>query len=65
MPSKVVRDFAEWLQTQGYPLEYETARVMRRAGFRVEQGRHWMDADPLTEELVPRGTRRISDGLGL
>ncbi|MDQ3690680.1 MAG: hypothetical protein M3406_11740 [Chloroflexota bacterium] len=54
MPSKVVRDVAEWLHTQGYPLEYETARILRSAGFRVEQGRHWMDVDPITEEQVPR-----------
>lgn len=54
MPGKVVRDVAAWLKTQGYPLEYETARILRSAGFRVEQGRHWMDTDPFSDEPVPR-----------
>jgi hypothetical protein len=28
----------EWLRVQGYPLEYEAARVLRAAGFRTIQG---------------------------
>jgi hypothetical protein len=32
-----------WLQRGGYPLEYETARAFRAAGFPSEQGRNYQD----------------------
>jgi hypothetical protein len=33
----------EWLRTQGYPLEFATARTLRAAGFDARQGRSYMD----------------------
>jgi hypothetical protein len=35
----------EWLAKQGYPLEYEAARVLRGAGFRTLQGWSYRDVD--------------------
>ena len=35
----------DWLRTQGYPLEYETARVLRAVGFRTIQGWSYRDED--------------------
>lgn len=32
-----------WLRKGGFPLEYHTVRSLRAAGFRAEQGRHYMD----------------------
>jgi hypothetical protein len=54
MTDKLVADVREWLQRKGYPLEYEVARTMRAAGFRVEQGRYWLDVDPETDSYKPR-----------
>ena len=39
-PEETVR---EWLAKQGYPLEYEAARELRRAGFRTLQGWSYRD----------------------
>lgn len=38
----------EWLVREGYPLEYETAREMTRAGYRAWQGRYYVDAEDKT-----------------
>lgn len=35
----------KWINTEGYPLEFQTARAFRRAGFRVLQGYYTRD-DP-------------------
>ena len=37
----------DWLRIQGYPLEYEAARVLRAAGFRTIQGWSYRDVDEL------------------
>lgn len=48
---KSMRDrVADWLSTQGYPLEMSTAEAFRRVGFSVAQSHYFAD----TEEGVPR-----------
>jgi hypothetical protein len=39
-----------WLAGKGYPLEYATARILRRVGFETEQGHYVVDA----RETPPR-----------
>jgi hypothetical protein len=34
-----------WLRRQGYPAEYEVARTLQRAGFRVLQGQYYADEE--------------------
>lgn len=49
MTDTPVKKVERWLETQGYPLEYTVARLLRAEGSMVvEQGRHWTDTDPLT-----------------
>ncbi len=33
----------KWINTEGYPLEFRTARALRQAGFRVRQGYYTRD----------------------
>lgn len=40
----------QWLRDGGYPLEYETARMLRLAGWYAEQGRHY--SDPRKPDVV-------------
>jgi hypothetical protein len=39
-PDQLLVRTAEWLALEGYPVEYQTATVLRRHGFRVHQGIH-------------------------
>lgn len=54
VPEEVRRKAEEWLHRQGYPLEFAVARELRRVGYEIEQGRHWIDRDPLTDAVKPR-----------
>lgn len=38
----------EWLVKEGYPLEYETARELTRAGYKAWQGRYYVDTEDKT-----------------
>ena len=44
-PEQARATIEKWLERQGYPLEYETARQFGAAGFRVQQGIYY---DPAT-----------------
>lgn len=39
-PDGLLAKTAEWLRKEGHPVEYQTATVFRRHGFRAHQGAH-------------------------
>lgn len=49
-PRSLVEKVREWLQQEGYPLEFRTAHAFRSAGFSAVQGRYVRQ----TEESPPR-----------
>lgn len=48
---------ADWLHTEGYPLEFATAAEFRKHGFHVRQGQHVRDKD----SSVPREIDVLAD----
>ncbi len=54
---------AEWLKTQGYPLEFETREVFERHGFETIQGRRvpQQDGDPLEVDVTASMMRAAID----
>jgi len=50
MTSDLTTKIAEWLKTQGYPLEMEVAHIFKDAGFEVSSAEYYVDA----EEQKPR-----------
>jgi hypothetical protein len=56
---------AEWLSSEGYPLEYHAAHQFRQAGFSVEQGGyvHRDDAEPREIDLLAKMDRRAGEKL--
>lgn len=66
----VVDNVKEFLQKQGYPLEYATARTLKRLGYETQQGLTFRDEDavpPKTREMdvvaTVSGTAPIDVGL--
>jgi hypothetical protein len=54
-----------WMQSEGYPLEFRTARVLEDCGYAVRQGRHYRDEDgtPREIDVVASLTSRSPQGM--
>ncbi|WP_141591503.1 hypothetical protein [Myxococcus sp. AB056] len=48
---QIKEKIGEWLNSEGYPLEFKTARAFREAGFHIRQGMHARDNQGTAREI--------------
>ena len=52
MENDLEKRVADWLKTQGYPLEMRVASALREVGFDVSQSEYYNDPDTQTSREI-------------